>query len=145
MEEGAQRSEELMRTLAASLAEREPRRSRHEFGVDSLKSTKLTLSDDIEAFMTTFERSMEAHEIEHGKWPVLLGPQLTGKAQQAYAALSSKDSKFFTKVKEVTFKQYDINQETYHQRFRAVKPKEGESPTEIVTRLTDMAPKWLKE
>ena len=58
-----------MRTIAASLAERDPRRPRHDFGVDSLKLTKLTLSDDIEAFMTTFERSMEAHEIERGKWP----------------------------------------------------------------------------
>ena len=95
--------------------------------------------------MTTFERSMEAHEIERGKWPVLLGPQLTGKAQQAYAALSRKDSKDFTKVKEAIFKRYDINEETYRQRFRAAKAKEGESPTEIVTRLTDMAAKWLKE
>ena len=43
--------------------------------------TKLTLSDDIEAFMATFERSMEAHEIERAKWPVLLAPQLTGKAE----------------------------------------------------------------
>ena len=72
-----------MRTLAASLAEWEPRRPRTEFGVDSLKLTKLTLSDDIEAFMTTFKRSMEAHKIECAKWPVLLAPQLTGKAQQA--------------------------------------------------------------
>ena len=57
--------------------------------------------------MMTFERSMEAHEIERGKWPVLLGPQLTGKAQQAYAALSSEDSKDFTKVKEAIFKRYE--------------------------------------
>ena len=144
-EERARRSEEIMRTLAASLAEREPRRPRTEFGVDSLKLTKLTLSDDIEAFMTTFERSMEAHEIERVKWPVLLAPQLTGKAQQAYAALSSEDSKNFTKVKEAIFKRYDINEETYRQRFWSAKAKEGESPTEIVTRLTDMAAKWLKE
>ena len=130
-EERARRSEEIMRTLAASLAEREPRRPRTEFGVDSLKLTKLTLSDDIEAFMTTFERSMEAHEIERVKWPVLLAPQLTGKAQQAYAALSSEDSKNFTKVKEAIFKCYDINEETYRQRFRSAKAKEGESPTEI--------------
>ena len=82
-----------------------------------LKLTKLTLSDDIEVFMTTFERSMEAHEIEHAKWPVLLASQLTGKAQQAYAALSSKDSKSFTKVKEAIFKHYDNNEETYVQRF----------------------------
>ena len=95
--------------------------------------------------MMRFERSMEAHKIERGKWPVLLGPQLTGKAQQAYSALSSEDSKDFAKVKEAIFKRFDINEEMYHQRFLAAKAKEGESLTEIVMRLTDMAAKWLKE
>ena len=133
-----------MRTLVATLAEREPRRPRTEFGIDSPKLTKLTLSDDIEAFMMTFERSMVAHEIGRTKWPVL-APQLTGKAQQAYAALSSEDSKNFVKVKEAIFKHYDINEETYCQRFRSAKAKEGESPSEVVTRLSDMAAKWLKE
>ena len=61
--------------------------------------------------MMTFERSMEAHEIECVKWLVLLTPQLTGKVQQAYAALSSKNSKIFTKVKEAIFKHYDINEQ----------------------------------
>ena len=63
-EERAQKSEEIMRTLAASLAERKHRRPRTEFGVDSLKLFKLTWLDDIEAFMTIFERSLEGHEIE---------------------------------------------------------------------------------
>ena len=62
--------------------------------------------------MTTFERLMEAHEIERVKWPVLLASQLTGKVQQAYAALSSEDSKEFTKVKEAIFKHYYINERT---------------------------------
>ena len=44
-----------------------------------------------------------------------------------------------------TFKRYNINEETYHQRLWSAKAKEGESPTKIVTRLTDMAAKWLKE
>ena len=135
----------MMRTLINTLAEREPRRPRADLGVDLLKLTKLTLSDDIEVFMTTFERSMEAHKIARGKWPMLLAPQLTGKAQQAYAALSSEDSKEFIKVKEAIFKRYDINEETYRQRFRTAKVKEGESLSEVVTRLKDMAAKWLKE
>ena len=63
-EERAWRSEEIMRKLAAHLAECEPRRPRTEFGVDLLKLTKLTLSDDTEVFMTTFKRSMKAHKIE---------------------------------------------------------------------------------
>ena len=57
-------SEKIMRTLATSLTELERRRRRTEFGVDSLKLPKLTLSDDIEAFIMAFERSMEAHKIE---------------------------------------------------------------------------------
>ena len=60
---------------------------------------------------------MEAHKIERIKWPMLLAPQLNEKAQQAYAALSSEDSKNFTKVKEAMFKRYDINEETYRRRF----------------------------
>ena len=60
---------------------------------------------------------MEAHEIARAKWPVLLGLQLTGKAQQAYAALNSEDLKDFTKVKEAIIKRYDINDEIYCQRF----------------------------
>ena len=65
MEEArAQRSEDLTRTLVATLAEREPQGPRTKFGIDSLKLTKLTLLDGIEAFMTTFERSMKADKIE---------------------------------------------------------------------------------
>ena len=103
--------------LAAPLAECEPRRPRTKFGVNSLKLTKLTLSDDTEAFMTTFKRSVKAQKIERIKKLVFLTLQLTGKAQQAYAALSSKDSKSFTKVKEAILKHYDNNEETYSQRF----------------------------
>ena len=88
---------------------------------------------------------MEAHKIERIKWPMLFAPQLNEKAQQAYAALSSKDSKNFTKVKEAILKRYDINEETYRQTFWSAKAKEGESPTEMATCLTDMAIKWLKE
>ena len=72
---------------------------------------------------------------------MLLAPQLTGKTQQAYAALSSEDSKNFVKVKEAIFKHYDINKETYHQRFQSAKAMEGESPSEVVTHLSDMVAK----
>ena len=65
--ERARRSEELMRTLITTLTEREPQRSRTKLGVDSLMP-----SDNIGAFMITFERSMEAHEIPRAKWPSYL-------------------------------------------------------------------------
>ena len=35
-----------------------------EIGPESLKLTKLTETDDIEAFLATFERAVEAHGVE---------------------------------------------------------------------------------
>ena len=35
---------------------------------DSVKLTKLTEADDIEAYLTTFERMMAAYEVEKTRW-----------------------------------------------------------------------------
>ena len=56
-----------------------------------LKLTKLTESEDIEAYLTTFERMMGVYEVTEDRWVFQLAPLLTGKAQQAYAALSVDD------------------------------------------------------
>lgn len=54
---------------------------------EKVKLTKLSEQDDIEAYLTTFERIMAAHGVEEARWAYKLAPQLTGRAQQAYAAL----------------------------------------------------------
>ncbi len=61
-------------------------------GLEGVKLTKLTESDDIEAFLAVFERVMTAQEIPAERWAFMLAPQLTGKAQKAYAALSAADA-----------------------------------------------------
>ena len=48
--------------------------------------TKLTEEDDIEAYLTTFERMMDAYEVPQSRWSFKLAPQLIGRAQQAYDA-----------------------------------------------------------
>ena len=55
---------------------------------EPIKLTKLTDEDDIESYLTTFERIMAANEVSRERWSFQLAPQLTGKAQQAYAALA---------------------------------------------------------
>ncbi len=58
---------------------------------------------------------MTAHEVPENRW---LAPQLSGRAQQAYAALNSEAASGYTKVKEAILRRYDVNEETYRQRFR---------------------------
>ena len=75
--------------------------------------TKLTEADDIEAYLTTFERLMQAYEVPQERWAFKLAPQLVGKAQQAYAALNPDDAKDYATLKKAILLQYDINEESY--------------------------------
>ena len=84
-------------------------------------------SDDIEVYLTTFERRMMAYEIPRGRWSCKLAPQLSGRAQQAYTAMNAEESTDYDKLKEALSRRYDINQESYR------------------LRLHDLVDKWLKE
>ena len=88
---------------------------------------------------------MAANEVSRERWSFQLAPHLTGKAQQAYAALPPEDAKTYDTVKEAILRRYDINEETYRQRFCKLRPKEGESPQELITRLKDLATRWTRE
>ena len=111
---------------------------------DKLKS-KLTERDDIEAYLTTFERIMVVHGVDRSRWAYKLAPELTGKAQLAYAAMDTAASGDYEELKAAILRRYDINEETYRQRFRAASRKEGETHRELATRLADTVDKWTRE
>ena len=109
------------------------------------KVAKLTERDDIEAYVATFERTMTAYEVNRQRWVYKLAPQLSGKAQQAYAAMSSEEAVDYERVKAAILKRYDINEETYRLRFRSVMKSLDESHREVAVRVKDLAKKWLKQ
>ena len=80
------------------------------------KLAKLTESDDVEAFMLTFERMMAAYEVEERRWAYIVAPQLMGKVQKAYVALEETKAGDYWALKEAILLRYDINAETYRQR-----------------------------
>ena len=54
----------------------------------SVRLVPLTEKDDIEVM---FERIMQAHKVEPIRWTQYLAPNLTGKAQQAFAQQSTRE------------------------------------------------------
>ena len=60
---------------------------------------RLTKQDNIEAYLVTFERIMEAYNVPKEQWTYCLAPQLTGRVQQAFAALPQDESKGYNEVK----------------------------------------------
>ena len=106
------------------------------------KLQRLSESDDIEHFLTTFERLAQAYSWPPDIWVLNLAPLLTGKAQSAYASMDKERARDYQPVKEAILKRYDMNEETYRQRFRKTVKKEEESYAELGVRLTDMLNKW---
>ena len=86
-----------------------------------------------------FERVANAYKWLDDVWVLRLASLLTGKAQAAYANMDAAKSKEFKEVKQAILKRYNINEETYRQRFRNTKKKIDESYVETEVRLKDLA------
>ena len=113
--------------------------------VPQVKLVPLTERDDIESYLVTFERIMDAYKITKGQWTYYLAPQLTGKAQQAFAALPSDESSTYDGVKAAILLRYGVNEEAYRRRFRTASRKDGETNRELAVRLLDLQKKWLRK
>lgn len=79
------------------------------------------------------------------RWSFKLAPQLSGKAQQAYAALNSTDAANYDVLKAAILCRYNINEETYRQRFRAATKKDKEAYRALATCLHDLSDKWITD
>lgn len=105
---------------------------------------KLEESDDIEQYLTTFERLATAYRWPRTEWAVYLIPYLTGRARAAYVAMDVGEAMDYSKVKAAILMKYDINEEIYRERFREPDIVQGETPRELYHRLKDLYKKWIK-
>ena len=110
-----------------------------------VKLQRLTNTDDMEAYLITFERLMSVYEVPQNRWAYRLAPQLTGRAQQAYVAMSTEEAGNYALVKASILRRYDISEETYRQRFRNAVPNDNETYRELAVRTMDLLQKWMKD
>lgn len=104
----------------------------------------LTRDDDIEQFLTTFERMATAYRWPRANWAIRLVPLLTGKARSAYVAMDGTDAEDYDKVKDAILIKYEINAEIYQQRFRSSEILPDETLRELYVQLKDLFSKWVK-
>ncbi|RXN38034.1 Retrovirus-related Pol poly from transposon [Labeo rohita] len=74
---------------------------------------------------------------EERNWPmsiriVMLQTVITGKAQEAYAALTMEDRKDYDKVKVAILKAYELVPEAYRQRFRSWRKDDFEKLRDLI-------------
>ena len=105
---------------------------------------RLVEGEDIEQYLTTFERLATAYRWPREDWAVYLVPYLSGKARSAYVAMDMNDSMDYAKVKEAVLAKYEINEEVYRRGFREPDIRPGETPKELYQRLKDLFRKWMR-
>lgn len=104
---------------------------------------RLEDTDDIEHYLLTFERLAEVYQWPKEDWAIHLIPLLTGKARSAFVAMDPVHTQSYDALKIAILKKYEINAETYRQRFRNLNTHPDESPQELYTRLKDLFCKWV--
>ena len=88
---------------------------------------------------------MVAYEIKEAQWAFKLDSPTDrqGAASLRCHALS-KSRGLSQELTKAILARYNINEKTYRQWFRTGKLKNTETPCELVTRLRDIADKWMK-
>ena len=111
----------------------------------NVRLSKLSEADDIEAYLTYLWAYDEGNHVDKYWWVFKLAPQLTGKAQHANVTMSQEESGKYDELKAVMLQGYDIDEETYHQHFRAAARKMlKETNWELATCLHNLLLKWMK-
>ncbi|XP_047231927.1 zinc finger and SCAN domain-containing protein 12-like [Girardinichthys multiradiatus] len=77
-------------------------------------------------------------------WAFHLIPLLTGKARSAFVHMDVDLSMIYDQVKLAILQKYEINSETYRQRFRSLQVEPEETPKELYIRLKELYSKWVQ-
>ena len=73
-------------------------------------------TDDIEAFLNTFEATVNGEEWPADKWTTHLRNVLSGKGMLAFSKMSAADQKEYNTVKKMLLVEYQVKIETYCKR-----------------------------
>ncbi|KAJ8334061.1 hypothetical protein SKAU_G00397000 [Synaphobranchus kaupii] len=99
--------------------------------------------EDADTFFEAFEIVAREMEWPDAKWALLVQSSLAGKAQVAFAALDPCVGLDYEELKKAVLAAYGGVPESYHQRFRNLKRRNGESYLDVGRRLSIAFDRWL--
>ncbi|KAG1935513.1 retrotransposable element [Pimephales promelas] len=97
---------------------------------------------EVETYFGAFERVAGALRWPKEVWAILLQCKLTGKAQEACAALSVEDGLNYDRVKNAILRAYELVPEAYRQRFRGLRKSPDQTFTDFAREKGVLFDRW---
>ena len=97
---------------------------------------------NVDGYFAHFERTALNLGWPKECWSMLLQTVLTGKAQRAYATLSTENCADYDLVKAAVLKSFELVPEAYRQKFRTQRKTENQSYVEFLREKENALDKW---
>lgn len=115
--------------------------------VDSakLKIPSLNDRDDIEVYISTFERIAQANKWHKDSWATRLASLLTGRAREAYVRMDADKTLDYNALTKAIYSRYDLTPDTYRRQFRSCRKSPDETFFEWGLRAKKLFQRWMGE
>ncbi|XP_025084054.1 uncharacterized protein LOC112558046 [Pomacea canaliculata] len=100
-------------------------------------------TDQIERFLTQFEKLARASRVPCDSWAIQLSGLLRDSAKQVYHQLSDESADDYEVLKAALLRRFQVTAETYRLRFRQAKKEQGETHDQFHHRVLHNLDKWL--
>ena len=98
--------------------------------------------DDLDAYLTRFERACTAFDVEPEYWSTQLARLLQGKSLEVYQRLTDAEVGEYQVLKAQLLKRFRLTEGGYRRKFKTSKLELGETPEQFVERLRRYLVKW---
>ena len=111
----------------------------------NIKLQPFVEGEDVEQYLTKFQKIMEMQNYDSETWTSRLHPLLTGKALETFHRLDADDAADFEVVRREILQRYRKDAEYYRRKFRESTKDVDETFPQYVTRMERYIDRWFEQ
>ena len=130
--------------LALAAASAAPKKAEVGIIADKIRLPYLDDKDDVDTYLTKFERIAAQLKWDVTTWALRLSGHLKGKAAEVYTKLPMEVSNDYEALKNALLKAFHCTAKTYREKFRAAKRVGSETYEQLLDRSKLYLDRWLQ-